>query len=153
MLRVIRSTQIDVPIYRLWSVLRDFNSHVNWHPAIESSEIEGADSGSQVGCVRKFALRDGNRLREQLLSLNDQEHLLRYCILDGSLPLHRYVSTLQLKTVTDTGRCFWTWSSIFATPKGRETEFATLVGEGVYQAGFDGMRTWLNNNDTSRMLK
>lgn len=141
---VMRSTVIDAPIARVWAVLRDFNSHAQWHPAIAHSEIEGRDSATQVGCVRAFGLRDGNHLREQLLSLNDHAHTFGYCILDASLPLRRYVATVQLKPVTDAQRCFWQWSSTFDVPAGREAEFARLVGEGVYQAGFDGMRVWLN---------
>jgi NADPH:quinone reductase len=92
---VTRSTVIEAPIERVWAVLRDFNSHVQWHPAIAHSEIEGRDSPTQVGCVRAFGLHDGNRLREQLLSLNDHDHAFSYCILQASLPLRRYVATVQ----------------------------------------------------------
>lgn len=150
MQRVTRSTVIDVPIDRLWAVLRDFNSHTQWHPAIERSEIEGRDTDTQVGCVRSFVLRDGHRLREQLLRLDDHARTLTYCILDGTLPLQRYVATLQVRPVTDGQRSFWHWSSTFEAPAGREAEFASLVGEGVYQAGFDGMRAWLKQHGRSR---
>jgi uncharacterized protein YndB with AHSA1/START domain len=143
MQRVMRSAVIDAPIERVWRILRDFNSHALWHPAIARSEIEGRDTSTQVGCVRNFELRDGNRLREQLLSLDDDDHTMSYCILDGSLPLQRYLATLQLRPVTDGERCFWLWSSTFDSPSGRESEFAKLVGDGVYQSGFEGMRAWL----------
>ena len=138
-----RSAIIDAPVQRVWEVLRDFNSHKLWHPAIARSEIEGNDSATQIGCVRRFELHDGNRLREQLISLDDHAHTLSYCMLDGSLPLHRYVATLQLKVVTDGLLTFWSWSSTFQTPVGRESELAKVVGDGVYQAGFEGMRAWL----------
>jgi NADPH:quinone reductase len=140
---VTRSTVIEAPIERVWALLRDFNSHAQWHPAIAHSEIEGRCSATQVGCVRAFALHDGNHLREQLLSLNDHDHVFSYCILDASLPLHRYVATVQLRPVTDGGLCFWQWSSTFEVPMGREAEFAKVVGEGVYEAGFKGMQAWL----------
>ena len=32
--RVLRSTVVDAPVDTLWRLLRDFNSHENWHPAI-----------------------------------------------------------------------------------------------------------------------
>jgi NADPH:quinone reductase len=140
---VTRSTVIEAPVARVWAVLRDFNSHAQWHPAIAHSEIEGRDSATQVGCVRAFALHDGNHLREQLLSLNDHDHAFSYCILQASLPLRRYVATVQLRPVTDGGRCFWRWSSTFEGPAGREAEFAQVVGEGVYEVGFKGMQAWL----------
>jgi NADPH:quinone reductase len=143
MIRVTRSTVIDAPIERVWEVLRDFNSHDAWHPVVARSEIENGEGSDQVGCVRNFTLHDGNRIREQLLALSDEDHISTYCILDATLPMERYVATVQLKRVTDGERTFWHWQSTFDVPRGREREFAELVGKGVYEAGFDGLRTYL----------
>jgi NADPH:quinone reductase len=142
-IRVTRSAVIDAPIERVWAVLRDFNSHTAWHPAVAESEIEGGDPSDQVGCVRRFSLRDGNLIREQLLALSDQEHVSTYCILDATLPMRRYVATVQLKRVTDGDRTFWHWQSTFDVPRGREREFEQLVGGGVYEGGFEGLRAYL----------
>jgi NADPH:quinone reductase len=146
MIRVTRSAVIDAPIERVWAVLRDFNSHFAWHPAVAESEIEGGDPPDQVGCVRRFTLRDGNLIREQLLTLSDQEHVSTYCILDATLPMRRYVATLQLKRVTDGDRTFWHWQSTFDVPRGREREFENLVGGGVYEGGFEGLRAYLRRS-------
>jgi NADPH2:quinone reductase len=143
MIRVTRSAIIDAPIDAVWAVLRDFNSHIDWHPAIASSEIEDGEESDRVGCVRNFRLKDGNHLREQLLALSDQEYISTYCILDATLPMQRYVATLQLKPVTDGNRTFWHWQSTFDVPRGREKEFDALVGDGVYVGGFEGLRAWL----------
>jgi NADPH:quinone reductase len=143
-IRVTRSAVIDAPIDEVWQVLRDFNSHTEWHPVVGRSEIEGGESSDRVGCVRAFTLRDGNRIREQLLALSDDEHVSTYCILDATLPMRRYVATVRLSPVTDGDRTFWHWQSTFEVPRGREREFADLVGEGVYQAGFDGLRAYLS---------
>src|SRR5689334_22684236 len=102
--KIVRSTIIDAPIERVWAVLRDFNSHDRWHGAIEQSAIEGRERSDQVGCVRAFTLKDGNRIREQLLTLDDAEHKSTYCIVDATVPLQRYVATVTLKPVTDGGR-------------------------------------------------
>jgi hypothetical protein len=51
-------------------VIRDFNSHDEWHDVVDTSRIEGGQRSDQVGCVRSFTLKDGNRIREQLLSLS-----------------------------------------------------------------------------------
>ena len=143
MIRVTRSAVIDAPIERVWEVLRDFNSHDQWHPAVDKSEIESGEPPDQVGCVRNFTLKDGNHIREQLLALSDRDHISTYCILDATLPLQRYVATVQLKRVTDGERTFWHWQSTFDTPRGREREFADLVGNGVYEGGFEGLRAHL----------
>ena len=141
--RVVRSTVIDAPIERVWAVLRDFNSHADWHEVVEASRIEGDERGDQVGCVRSFTLRDGNRIREQLLSLSDSEHKSTYCIVEATLPLQRYVATVTLKPVTDGNRTFWHWESTFATPPGRERELRDTVARGVYEAGFENLRRYL----------
>jgi NADPH:quinone reductase-like Zn-dependent oxidoreductase len=133
----------------VWAVLRDFNSHTAWHPVVAESEIEGGDPSDQVGCVRRFSLRDGNLIREQLLALSDEEHLSTYCILDATLPMRRYVATVQLKRVTDGDRTFWHWESTFDVPRGREREFEALVGGGVYEAGFAGLAAYLTRDQRS----
>ena len=135
---------IDAPIDRVWAVLRDFNSHSAWHPAVGDSRIERNEPADQVGCVRNFHLKDGNHIREQLLALSDRDYLSTYCILDATLPMRNYVATVQLKKVTDGDRTFWHWESTFEVPKGREREFEQLVGGGVYEGGFAGLRSYLN---------
>jgi len=145
MQRVMRSAIIDAPIERVWEVLRDFNSHNAWHPAVADSHIENGERPDQVGCVRNFHLRDGAHIREQLLALSDESFVSTYCILDATVPLQRYVATVTLKRVTDGNRTFWHWQSSFETLPGREREFADMVGRGVYEAGFEGLRRYLKD--------
>lgn len=148
--RVTRSTIIDAPIERVWAVLRDFNSHDQWHPAVAESHIEDGLPSDQVGCVRNFRLADGNHIREQLLALSDREYISTYCILDATVPLQRYVATVRLKPVTDGRRTFWHWQSTFSTPPGRERELTDMVGKGVYEGGFEAIRSLLARNGDAR---
>lgn len=141
--KVVRSTIIDAPIERVWAVLRDFNSHDQWHTVVDQSRIEGSDQSDQVGCVRNFTLKDGNHIREQLLTLDDREYRSTYCIVEASVPLQRYVATVTLKPVTDGNRTFWHWESSFGTPPGRERELRDMVATGVYEAGFENLRRHL----------
>ncbi|MEJ8812405.1 SRPBCC family protein [Variovorax ureilyticus] len=148
--RVTRSTVIDAPIERVWAVLRDFNSHDQWHDVVEQSRIEAQERSDQVGCVRSFTLRDGNRIREQLLTLSDTEHKSTYCIVEATVPLQRYVSTVTLKPVTDGNRTFWHWTSTFATPPGMERELREMVARDVYEAGFENLRRHLRRGGDMR---
>jgi NADPH:quinone reductase len=141
--KVVRSAIIDAPIERVWAVLRDFNSHDQWHDVVEQSRIEGGESSAQVGCVRNFTLKDGNHIREQLLTLSDTEYKSTYCIVEATVPLQRYVATVTLKPVTDGNCTFWHWESSFATPPGRERELRDMVAQGVYEAGFENLRRHL----------
>lgn len=141
--KVVRSTIVDAPIARVWAVLRDFNSHDQWHDVVDRSRIEGGESPVQVGCVRSFSLKDGNRIREQLIALSDADHVSTYCILDATVPLQRYVATVTLKPVTDGDRTFWHWESSFETPPGMERELREMVAQGVYEAGFANLKRFL----------
>ncbi len=141
--KVVRSTVIDAPIERVWAVLRDFNSHDQWHTVVQESRIEGGQVSSQVGCVRAFTLKDGNFIREQLLTLDDTQYKSTYCIVESTVPLQRYVATVTLKPVTDGRRTFWHWESTFATPPGQERELREMVAQGVYEAGFENLRRHL----------
>jgi len=137
---------IDAPIEEVWAVLRDFNSHSAWHPAVGPSTMENGEPPDQVGCVRDFILKDGSHIREQLLALSDRDYVSTYCILEASLPMRNYVATVQLKRVTDGDRTFWHWESTFDAPRGRERELEELVGGGVYEAGFTGLAAYLRRD-------
>ncbi|HSH43696.1 MAG TPA: SRPBCC family protein [Arenicellales bacterium] len=141
MVRVRRSTVIDAPVSAVWEVLRDFNGHDRWHPAVAASTLEEASRTDEIGAVRHFRLTTGERLREKLLSLSDRQHRFRYAIVDSEIPLHDYVAEVQLKPVTDGERTFWSWSSKFNAPPGREEELASLVARNVYEAGFEALRS------------
>jgi NADPH:quinone reductase-like Zn-dependent oxidoreductase len=142
-INVIQSAIIDAPIDRVWAVLRDFNSHDQWHPAVAGSRMENDAAGDVVGGVRRFSLSDGSEFREQLLSHNDREYTFTYCILDSPLPLYDYMATVRLKPVTDGNQTFWDWRSKFRAPDDRATELENLVGRQIYEAGFAGLRTFL----------
>ena len=140
MVKVVKSTIMDAPVEAVWDVLRDFNGHDRWHPAVADSHIERGRASDMVGCVRKFHLADGSELREQLLTMSDIDMAFSYCLLDTPVPLFNYVAHVRLLPVTDGDRTFWQWESRFDTPAGREEELGTLVGEGIYEAGFEAIR-------------
>src|SRR3546814_10733902 len=61
-------------------------------------------------------------------------------IVESEVPLNDYVAEVALKPVTDGNRTFWSWSSRFRPPPGRERELTDLVSQGVYEAGFAAVR-------------
>jgi NADPH:quinone reductase len=138
--KIRRSTIIDAPVDEVWRFLRDFNAHDTWHPAVAESRIEDSRPVDAIGAVRRFRMRDGGQLREQLLALSDRDRRLTYCILDAPLPLIDYVASFELKPVTDSARTFWDWRSEFRAPPEQEAALATLVGEQIYEAGFEAVK-------------
>ena len=139
MVKVVKSTILDAPVDQVWEILRDFNGHDRWHPAVDESQIERGQASDKIGCVRRFRLTDGSELRERLLTLSDLELIFSYCLLETPVPLFNYVAHVRLAAVTDGDRTFWQWESRFDTRQGEEEAMAGLVGEQIYQAGFDAI--------------
>lgn len=143
MIRIVRSTVIDAPTDRVWALLRDFNGHDRWHPAVSRSAIERGQSADRLGCVRRFFLRDGSELRERLLTLSDLEQAFSYCLLETPIPLFNYVAHVRLAPVTDGDRTFWEWRSSFSTRQSEGAEMTRMVAEDIYDAGFAAVRARL----------
>jgi hypothetical protein len=51
-----------------------------------------------------------------------------------------YVATLKLTPITDGQRSFAEWSAEFECAEGREHELTELIGNGVFQGGFDALK-------------
>ena len=145
--RVVKSTVVNAPVEAVWDVIRDFNGHDQWHPAIATSQIERSNPSDKVGCVRNFRLEDGANLREQLLTLSDLEQSFSYCLLDTPVPLFNYVAHVRLTPITDGDLTFWEWESRFDTPRGQVEELTELVGEGIYVAGFNAVKAHMGVAD------
>jgi hypothetical protein len=140
MARVYTSTVINASAARVWARVRDFNGLSNWHPAIAESRIENGEPADKVGCIRNFSLRNGDRLREQLLGLSDFDMFCTYSILDSPMPLTNYVATLRLTPITDQDRTFIEWSADFDCAPDKEGELLSNIGGGVFQGGFDALK-------------
>lgn len=143
MTQVRKSTVIAAPVESVWAIVRDFNAHDQWHPAVTDSIIEQGLPTDAVGAVRSFHLSGGEHLRERLISLSDRDYTLSYCLIETPIPLHNYVAHIRLIPITDGNRTYWEWTSSFEPPAGREDELAQLVGDGVYSAGFEAVRALL----------
>jgi len=144
MIRVEETAIIDKPVAEVWSLLREFNNHDRWHPAVASSHMRAGDPQDRVGGVRDFRLVSGEHVCEQLLRLSDQKRSFSYAITESDLPLENYVAHVELKPVTNGNQTFWRWYSRFSVPAGKESEYRKLVGEGVYRSGFEGARQYLH---------
>ncbi len=141
MVKVYTSSVIDASANEVWARIRDFNGLPGWVPAVADSRIELGQPADKVGCIRNFTLQDGGRLREQLLALSDYDFSVTYSILESPMGVDNYVATLKLTPVTDGDRCFAEWTAEFDCAPGRETELARTIGQGVFQAGFDSLKS------------
>ena len=137
---IVKSTILDASTDAVWNVLRDFNGHDRWHPAVATSTIERAHSPDKIGCVRDFRLRNGDRIREKLLGLSDYDMFCTYSILESPMGVENYVATLRLTPVTDGDQTFMEWTAEFDCAPEREAELVGNIGGGVFQGGFDALK-------------
>jgi NADPH:quinone reductase len=135
-----RSTVIDAPVEAVWAVLRNFNSHHAWHPAVSASAIENGEASDKVGCVRNFRLKNGSHIREQLLFLSDAKRGFGYCILEAPAPLRKYVASVRLRPVTSDDSCLMEWQASFEPPPQERVRLERFVREEIIEAGFAGLR-------------
>lgn len=140
MVQVYVSSVIDAPAGTIWSRIRDFNALPQWHPGIADSRIENGEAPDKVGCVRHFHSAAGGLFRERLLALSDYEYSCTYCILESPMGVDNYTATLKLTPVTDGGLTFAEWSAEFDCDESRERELSELIGNGVFQAGFNALK-------------
>ena len=140
MVRIYVSSVIDAGADTVWSRIRDFNGLPLWHPGIADSRIENNEPADRVGCIRHFHTRDGGMIRERLLGLSDYDYTQSYEILESPMGVEHYVATLKLTPITDGNRSFAEWSAEFECAEGREQELSQLIGQGVFQGGFDSLK-------------
>jgi Polyketide cyclase / dehydrase and lipid transport len=140
MARVYVSSVINASAAKVWARIRDFNGLPNWVPPVAESRIENGDPADRVGCVRTFSLRNGDRLREQLLGLSDFDMFCTYSILDSPMPLTNYVATVRLTPVTDQERTFIEWSAEFDCAPDKEPELVDGIGANVFMSGIDTLK-------------
>ena len=145
MIKVYTSSVIDASADAVWAHIRDFNGLSKWHPAIAESRIEGNWPSDRIGCVRNFRLTDGGIIREQLLTLSDYDYQCTYSILDSPMGVQNYVATIKLTPVTDGNRTVVEWSAEFDAPPGQEHKLADAIGQGVFQGGFNALKSYFSH--------
>ena len=149
MASIVQSTVLPVPPRDVWNIIRDFNGHETWHPAVVSSQIERGYLGDMVGCVRRFRLEDGAELREQLLALSDADHSFTYCMLETPIPLFNYIAHVRLLSVTDGNGTFWEWRAHFDTHEDQLEQMMALVADQIILTGFQAVNEILGTEPTN----
>lgn len=133
---IYESGTISATPQQIWERIRDFNALPKWHPAIASSELEGADG---VGVVRHFFLADGGELREKLLALSDHDFSCCYTIVESPMPLKNYLATLKLYPVTASGETFMEWFAYFDMTDMAATDDTVAAVHGVFSSGIKSL--------------
>lgn len=140
MTHVYVSTVIPAPAGQVWQVVRNFNGLPDWTPFVAESRIESHMQADQIGCIRNFVLRDGGRIREQLLALSDYDLTCTYSILESPMGVENYIAKLSLTPITDGNATFAEWTADFGCPPEREAALVSQIGNGVFQTAFNALK-------------
>lgn len=131
MTKVSMTTELNVPADEVWKLIGGFNAVSDWHPAVTKSQTEGEGQGS----VRRLSLAGGGTIVERLESVDNDERLYSYSIVDSPLPVSNYKATIRVREKGDGKSTVAEWSSEFSPLRASESD-ASKVIQGIYDAGF-----------------
>lgn len=132
MLEVRVRREIQGPADRVWAWVRDFNRLPEWVPGIRASRLEG----NGIGAVRHLDISAGSGqwAIEKLDALDEGGRTLVYSIVDASLPLKNYTSTMRVIADDGGSSCTLDWSAVFEAKDATDEEAVAFV-TGAYDAG------------------
>ena len=126
--RVERWIDLPAPAAEVWALIGPFGAIADWHPAVADAEIVDLEGETH----RHLTLADGEKLLERLVEEGD--HLYRYEIVEGPLPVEEYRATLTCFSEGSGCRVFW--SSTFES----EDPAADALIAGIYEAGLEALQ-------------
>jgi hypothetical protein len=115
-----------------WEAIGDFCGISTWHPEVQScalTEVMGAK-------LRMITLKDGGKIREQLVEQNRDTMSMRSLFLDGALPVTNYQATLRV-VVTGDGTTY-NWTAQFQANGVADIEAVNRI-TGFYSAGLQAL--------------
>ena len=139
--KIYKSAVIGAPIAKVWPLLRDFGGIHKIAPIAKSTEIQGGEPADRIGAVRDIHTHDGGLIRERLVALSDHEHTQTYVILESPLGVTDYEATIHALPVTAGDHTFVEWSASFGCERGREAELVEAIGNGVFAAALEQVKT------------
>ncbi len=133
------SAVVPAPADEVWAVLRVFNGLPDFHPAIAASELTTGEEG-RIGAVRRLTLGDGGVVVEDLLALDEPGRSVTYSILESPFAVRRYVATIRVAPVTDTGHAFVEWFAEYHADGADEAGLTEFFAGGVFGTGLAALQ-------------
>lgn len=133
---------LDAPVDVVWSLVRSFDGVAAWNPGVAAARME-TGSATEPGNIRHLDIADGTVFRETLLELSDLERFYTYDIVEGPLPVTRYVSTHRFIPITDSQQTLGIWEGWFDCAAELQQEMDAVVGDQIYINGMKGLNAKL----------
>ena len=113
----------------VWKIVGGFGG-VDWLGAVLEVSVEGEG----IGAVRTLTLPEDGKVVETLDAHDDEAMSITYSIVESTLPIDNYTSTMTVE-VNEDGKTEFHWASSF-TAKGNSDEGAKIFVEHFYMGGF-----------------
>lgn len=133
------SAVIPASADEVWAVVRRFNGLADWIPTIESSTLDKGAEG-QIGAVRRLTVAGAGVVVENLLAMDDVGRSYTYSFLESPFAVRRYIATIRVAPLTDTGQAFVEWWAEFDADAAHEAKLSDLFGQGVFAGGLKGLK-------------
>jgi hypothetical protein len=127
MAEVRESGELGASIDEVWKLVGDFAG------LLEAMGLTVETEGEGVGQTRTFSL-GGSQTVERLEDIDEGAKRLSYSIVEGSLPVTGYLSTMQLADA-GAGRTRLDWTGRFEAAPGGGEDQAVAVVKAIYQGG------------------
>lgn len=124
---------INTSANKVWELVSDFGELDTFVEAITECTLDGEG----VEAIRTLTLQDGGKVKEKLDSLNNENRVLEYSIVESPMPIKNYRGRMEVNKLSDTTSEF-IWSSTFEGEHGTEKEMIQALA-GLYSVGVEGL--------------
>lgn len=118
----------------VWALVGDFSALDRFVEAVDRCTVEGEGPGA----VRTLTLQDGGQVQEKLDTLDNEQHILTYSIIESPMPIQNYTGIMQVREA-ENGKSEFIWASSFDAEDEMEDEMLETL-EGLYSLGVEGLK-------------
>ena len=136
-LTVKKTIDVSAAPDRVWAAIGDFCGIAKWHPAVASCSQHFKDGKK----YRDIAFKDGGKVEEQIYDWNDEGHYYTYIVIETTLPIEHYTSTVAVMPRGGGSTILWTGRF---DAKGVPDAKAMEEISALYESGLDLLKSKLH---------
>lgn len=147
--KVEKEVVIKADSAKVWAIVKDIGHVQNWLPMVTNTKLENKkdDAGNDI-TVRVLTLKSGGSVTEKIRSADDKDMVLKYEILEGTVPVADFNGKMTVKAGPGAGESTVTWLGRFyrvyklnpPIPAGQDDESAVNAVNSIFDAGLSGLK-------------
>lgn len=126
---IVRSKDVAAAPDEVWPVVADFGGIHRWHPGTTEPVLRGDE--------RVFGLGTGSELVERLVMRDDASRRLDYAMPAPPFDISEHRARIEVEPAGIGARV--TWRARFESTDEVAAELETVMGDGVFVPGLDGL--------------